>query len=78
MNRDALHLSDFPTPRIQVHCEPCGRRGSYSIARAIAEHGDVPLPSFLSIVTKDCERHAGFGTVRCAAIYPQLAANDGF
>ena len=44
--RTAYRLSEAP-PRIIIHCNTCGRHGDYSRDRAIAEHGDIELPTFL-------------------------------
>lgn len=64
-----LHLSDAPA-RIAVECSKCPRRGSYDRDRAVAQHGDVTLPTFLSILSADCPAHATAMNNRgCQACY---------
>ena len=43
-----MTLSDLGTPRLEVACEKCGRKGSYSVAKLYAERGDLRLTDFLS------------------------------
>ena len=43
MPRDAFTLSDVRDPTLTIACEPCGRRGRYSIAQLIERHGDAKL-----------------------------------
>ena len=39
MPRDgALVLSDLRSPTLSIVCEPCGRRGSYNVARLMDQH----------------------------------------
>ena len=48
MPRDgALVLSDLHQPTLSIVCEPCGRRGRYSVAKLMAEHGDAKLTDLL-------------------------------
>jgi len=73
-----LHLSDAP-PRIEVECAACPRRGSYSRDRAIQAHGDVMLPDFIGIVSRDCpaHRHAINGN-GCRARFAQSVRGRGW
>ena len=42
MPRDgAITLTDLQAPFLRIVCEPCHRRGSYAVARLIAERGDA-------------------------------------
>jgi hypothetical protein len=42
MPRDgAVVLSDLRNPTLSIVCEPCGRRGTYNVARLMEEHGDA-------------------------------------
>jgi hypothetical protein len=46
--RDQAHtLSDFLVPTLSVECEPCGRRGRYSVARLMEKYGDAKLPELI-------------------------------
>ena len=48
MPRDgALVLTDLRQPMLSVVCEPCGRRGRYSVAKLIEQHGDAKLTDLL-------------------------------
>jgi len=49
-------LSDLTAPRLTIACGQCGRCGSYSVARLLAQHGDARLTDFLSELTTDCAR----------------------
>ena len=49
--RDHAHtLSDFRVPRLSIECEPCGRRGRYSVARLIEQYGDAKLPDLRHVL----------------------------
>jgi hypothetical protein len=48
--RDYLTLADLRTPTLSIECEPCGRRGHYSVARLIEQYGDVKLPDLRHIL----------------------------
>jgi hypothetical protein len=48
MPRDgSLTLSDVRGPTLSLVCEPCGRRGQYSVARLMEQHGDAKLTDLL-------------------------------
>jgi hypothetical protein len=36
-------LSDFRVPTLSIECEPCGRRGRYSVAKLTEQYGDAKL-----------------------------------
>jgi hypothetical protein len=56
MPRDgAILLTDLQAPFLRVVCEPCGRRGSYGVARLMAKHGDAKLTDLLPILA-NCSR----------------------
>src|SRR5271157_2771455 len=56
MPRDgAIVLSDLHAPFLHVVCEPCGRRGSYGVARLMAKHGDAKLTDLLPVLA-NCSR----------------------
>jgi hypothetical protein len=48
--RDYLTLADLRTPTLSIECEPCGRRGRYSVAKLIEQYGDVKLPDLRHIL----------------------------
>jgi len=70
---EVLRLSELPSLRVDVACEPCGRRGSYSVARQFERLGNLSMPDFLTVVTADCKHRSGLGANRCGAYIPQLA-----
>ena len=48
MPRDgALTLFDLRQPTLSIVCEPCGRRGRYSVAKLMGEHSDAKLTDLL-------------------------------
>ena len=48
MPRDgALTLSDVRDPPLSIVCKPCGRRGTYNVARLVELHGDAKLTDLL-------------------------------
>jgi hypothetical protein len=54
--RDHAHtLSDFLVPTLSIECEPCGRRGRYSIARLMEQYGDAKLPELRHLLA-DCPK----------------------
>ena len=56
MPRDgALVLSDVRDPTLSIVCEPCGRRGTYSVARLMEQHGDAKLTDLLHTLA-DCPK----------------------
>jgi hypothetical protein len=52
MPKDAFILSDVRDPILTIACQPCGRRGRYSVARLMATHGDAKTLYLLSTLTK--------------------------
>jgi len=40
VRKDAFTLSDVREPTLTIVCEPCGRRGRYSVERLMAKYGD--------------------------------------
>jgi hypothetical protein len=56
MPRDgAIILTDLHEPTLSIVCEPCGRRGTYSVARLMERHGDAKLTDLLLTLT-DCPK----------------------
>ena len=48
MPRDgSMTLFDVEAPFLDVVCAPCGRRGHFTVARLMAQHGDAKLTDLL-------------------------------
>ena len=72
MPRDAaLTLSDIRKPTLSIICEPCGRRGSYSVARLIELHGDAKLTDLLQTLANCPKAHSASIHNRCRAVFAQ-------
>jgi len=69
MTNDAFTLSDVREQTLTIACQPCGRRGRYSVARLIAKHGDAKLLFVLPVLT-NC-RKTQYANIydRCKARY---------
>jgi hypothetical protein len=66
----AVTLSDLREPRLTLACEPCGRRGVYSVERLYDKHGDAHLPDLLNLLSAACpKRMANSMTDRCKAMF---------
>jgi hypothetical protein len=73
MPRDgALVLSDLRQPTLSIVCEPCGRRGRYSVAKLMAEHGDAKLTDLLLALANCPKARSASIHDRCKAVYGQL------
>jgi hypothetical protein len=48
-------LSEYPHEMVGLECRKCNRRGSFSKARLLAEHGDIGLPDLRSVLITDCK-----------------------
>jgi hypothetical protein len=73
MPRDgALTLSDVRSPTLAIVCEPCGRRGRYSVARLMEEHGDAKLTDLLQTLAACLKAHSASIHDRCKAVYEGL------
>ena len=68
--RDHAHtLSDFRVPSLSIECEPCGRRGRYTIAKLMEQYGDAKLPELLYVLA-DCPKARSQSIYdRCKAVY---------
>ena len=75
MPRDgALTLSDVLSPTLSIVCEPCNRRGRYSVARLVEEHGDAKLTDLLQTLA-DCPKARSASIHdRCKVVYEGLMA----
>ena len=64
-------LSDLRQPTLSIVCEPCGRRGRYSVAKLTEQHGDAKLTDLLlTLAACPKARSAGIHD-RCKAVYGQ-------
>jgi hypothetical protein len=73
MARDAFTLSDVREPTLTIVCQPCGRRGRYSVERLMSEHGDAKILYLLAELT-DCPKSQSASIHdRCKAVYEGLA-----
>ena len=74
MPRDgALVLSDVRSPALSIVCEPCGRRGSYGVARLMELHGDAKLTDLLQTLANCPKAHSASIHDRCRAVFEGLA-----
>lgn len=49
----AYTLANVHAPKLEIICQRCSRRGSYSVGRLIAKHGpDMVLPAMLKLIAK--------------------------
>jgi hypothetical protein len=73
MPRDgALVLSDLRQPTLSIVCEPCGRRGRYSVAKLMEQHGDAKLTDLLLTLAACPKARSASIRDRCKAVYGQL------
>jgi hypothetical protein len=73
MPRDgALVLSDLRQPTLSIVCEPCGRRGRYSVAKLMEQHGDAKLTDLLQELAACPKARSASIHDRCKAVYAQL------
>lgn len=55
---------------ITIHCQPCGRKGRYSVSRLLETMGDMGLPDVLAQLTQDCEKDKNVAIHnRCNAVF---------
>ena len=73
MPRDgALILSDVRGSTLTIVCAPCGKRGRYSVANLIVQHGDAKLTDLLQTLTDCPKAHSASVQERCKAVYEGL------
>ena len=64
-----LTLSDLRSPTLSIVCESCGRRGRYSVARLVEEHGDAKLTELL-VTLANCQKARPTSVHdRCKAVF---------
>ena len=74
MPRDgALVLSDVRDSALSVVCEPCGRRGTYNVARLMEQHGDAKLTDLLQTLANCPKARSASIHDRCRAVFEGLA-----
>jgi hypothetical protein len=73
MPRDgSFTLADVRGSSLAIVCEPCRRRGRYSVARLLETHGDAKLTDLL-VTLADCQRARSASVHdRCKAVYEKL------
>jgi hypothetical protein len=72
MPRDgALVLSDVHEPTLIVVCEPCGRRGTYNVARLMEQRGDAKLTDLLHTLANCPKARSASIHDRCNAVFGQ-------
>ena len=64
-----LTLWDIREPMLTIVCQPCGRRGRFSVARVIEKHGDAKIRFVLPALT-NCPK------TQSANIYDRCKARD--
>ena len=69
---DALVLSDLRQPTLSIVCEPCGRRGRYSVAKLMEQHGDAKLTDLLVTLAACPKARSMSIRDRCKAVYDEL------
>jgi hypothetical protein len=52
----AITLTDVLEPVLTIVCEPCARRGFYSVRRLLNKHGDARLPDILTYLSRECPK----------------------
>jgi hypothetical protein len=68
----ALTLSDVKAPTLSIICEPCDRRGRYSVASLMEHHGDAKLTDLL-LTLADCQKARSASIHdRCKAVFERL------
>ena len=74
MPRDgAVVLSDLRSPTLSIVCEPCGRRGTYNVARLMERHGDAKLPDLLQTLANCAKARSVSIHDRCKVVFEGLA-----
>ncbi len=77
MAKDAFTLSDIREPTRTIVCQPCGRRGRYSVERLLAKHGDAKILYLLAELT-NCPKVQSTNIYdRCKARYEGLVEGLG-
>ncbi len=77
MNDGGVPISQHPGEQVIYACTPCGRRGVYSKAKLIAEHGDIGLPRLASILSAACDGRFDSPQMKlCKAYFPRLAESS--
>ena len=66
-------FSDLREPTVTIVCEPCNRRGSYNVARLMAQYGDAKLPDLLQTIANWPKARSVSIYDRCKVVYEGLA-----
>jgi hypothetical protein len=73
MPKDAFTLSDVREPALTIVCQPCGRRGRYSVVRLMSEHGNAKILYLLAELTNCPKAQSTNIYDRCKARYERLS-----
>ena len=58
-------------PTLSIVCEPCGRRGTYGVARLAEQHGDAKLTDLLLTLANCPKARSASIHDRCKAVFGQ-------
>ena len=58
-------------PALSIVCEPCGRRGTYNVARLTEQHGDAKLTDLLLTLANCPKARSASIHDRCKAVFGQ-------
>ena len=58
-------------PTLSIVCEPCGRRGTYNVARLMEQHGDAKLTDLLQTLANCPKARSASIHDRCKAVFGQ-------
>ncbi|PZQ57968.1 MAG: hypothetical protein DI570_18875 [Phenylobacterium zucineum] len=73
--RQQRPLAEYPSETVTLACSICSRRGRYSRAKLIADHGPTfGLVNLLNYIAQDCVngRRDPWGNSSCRAYYVEL------
>jgi hypothetical protein len=69
----AFILSDVLRPTLSIVCDPCGRHGTYSVARLMERHGDARLTDLLQTLANCPKARSASIYDRCKAVFERLS-----
>jgi len=52
----AVTLTDVLEPVLTIVCEPCARRGLYSVRSLLNKHGNAKLLDILTCLSRECPK----------------------
>jgi hypothetical protein len=66
-------VSDLRNPTLSIVCAPCSQRGSYNVARLMAQYGDAKLPDLLQTIANWPKARSVSIYDQCKVVYEGLA-----